>query len=68
MGRVTGSLRWENDFDMPAGGALTVVTTPLAERHPKHAETISNLGGKNVPGELAANAVVTPANANGRQR
>ena len=31
---------------MPAGGALTEVTTLLAERHPKHAETISYLGGK----------------------
>ena len=46
MGRVIGSLRWENDFDMPAGGALTAVTTLLAERHLKHAETISYLGGK----------------------
>ena len=45
-----------------------MVTTQLAERHPKHAETISNLRGEDVPGELAVNTVVTPAYADGRQR
>ena len=45
-----------------------MVTTLLDERHPKHAETISYPWGENVPGELAVNAVVTPAYANGRQR
>ena len=46
MGRVIGSLRWENEFDVSAGGAPTEVTTLFAEQHPKHTETISYLGGK----------------------
>ena len=57
MGWVIGSLRWENEFDVSAGGAPTEVTTLFAERHPKHAETISYLGGKCT----RRASVVTPA-------
>ena len=59
MGRVIGSLRWENEFGESERCSPTEVMTPYVEWHPRHVYTIS-YSGRNAPGELAVNIAATP--------